>query len=143
MGIGLLCGDAVGRVGCLLNGCDYGFPIPPSIEVFGLHYGPQTAAYLSYPSPPGAAADVTPALWPVPIVEGLGSLALATFSRRGAWIPALVLWPAMRLALEFLRGDARAVSWGMTNTALVAGASLIIGLLAVALRASARAHRSV
>jgi len=133
MAAAFLVGDAVGRTGCVLNGCDYGVPMPASLAGFGLRYGPGTAAYLSYPSEQGCIRDVTPALWPIPVIEGIASAALALLSGGGRLAPALVVWPLVRLALEPLRGDGRAAWCGVPNTTIFVIFSAAMGILALAI----------
>lgn len=109
---GLAVGHALGRVGCFLNGCCYG-----RAAVAHPAWG------VVYPacSEPGQAFPGVP-LYPVQLLEAAGLLAiwaalLRAYPRRkrdgGVFALYLLLYPPLRFALEYLRGDPRQGAWNV------------------------------
>lgn len=104
---GLAVGHAFGRVGCFLFGCCHGCPAA-RFPALGIAFPPGT--------PLGEATGSVP-LYPVQLFEAAALLSIwflllrlhARPSRRpGAVFAAyLLLYPPVRFALEFLRGDPR------------------------------------
>jgi len=96
--------QAIGRIGCFLGGCCYGFPCD-----FGVSYPPG-----SYPYSMVGPAKV----FPVQLVESgclfalFGLLLCVPFRFRGAVY--LLGVGTIRFTLEFFRGDVRGTMFGMT-----------------------------
>ena len=91
--------QAFGRIGCFCGGCCYGQPS----ESFGMKFPPGTLPYQKY-------GEIS--LIPVQLIESAYLLLIflilflkIPFRKRGAWY--LILMPAGRFLLEFLRGDNR------------------------------------
>lgn len=91
--------QAIGRIGCFCGGCCYGMPS----DFCGIKYPPGSLPYQKYGDVP---------LMPVQLMESLYlSLIFVIlfwkipFRKRAAWY--LILMPAGRFLLEFLRGDNR------------------------------------
>jgi phosphatidylglycerol:prolipoprotein diacylglycerol transferase len=152
----VLVGQALGRVGCFLNGDAWGTPtrLPWGVALpkFGTLVPDMvrdtrvpTDAWLwsvraGFTSP---FAGVTTPLHPVQLYEALGDLLLAAVilqlsrrlqATRGPW--PLIFWvhlggySLLRFGLEFLHGDRSALLWG-PMTALQIGLLLFAGLAAV------------
>jgi phosphatidylglycerol:prolipoprotein diacylglycerol transferase len=162
----ILVGQAIGRVGCLLNGDAWGIPtrLPWGVSVpkFGTlvpgfvrdHLVPSPAWIWSvehgYTSP---SALATVPLHPTQLYESLGDLLLAWLVIRlvrslrrhnGPWPRVFWLhlggYSLLRFGLEFLRGDRNVTVWaGMTavQIALVAFAMLSVALFLAAGRRAA------
>jgi phosphatidylglycerol:prolipoprotein diacylglycerol transferase len=100
-------GLAIGRLGCFLNGCDYGVPIKEHSHAWWAHANPVLEDGL--------------ARYPTQLEESFFSIALAlvaslVFLKRPEWVKnnrgalgaiALILTSANRFANEFFRGDFR------------------------------------
>lgn len=122
---GVILGQAIGRIGCFLNGDAYGIPAK---SWFGVVYKPGTPAYDMYGATP---------LIPAELLEGAGDLAilgiLLFLFRRKAFngltaLSYFVLYSLLRFALEFWRGD----SLIMTGTLKAAQVSSLAIALAAA-----------
>lgn len=101
----LAIGHALGRLGCFLNGCCYGRPADD--HFCGIAYPPVCEPGKLFPGIP---------LFPVQLIESAALLAiwavlLFAYPRRkkdGATFALyLLLYPPVRFALEYLRGDER------------------------------------
>jgi phosphatidylglycerol:prolipoprotein diacylglycerol transferase len=99
---GIILGQSVGRIACLLNGDAFGSPTGGN---FGLVYPPGTFAYDTYQSQP---------LWPAEVWEGQWDVvvfALLLIIKQRSWPTGYIflfyniLYSMGRLLLEFLRGD--------------------------------------
>jgi phosphatidylglycerol:prolipoprotein diacylglycerol transferase len=130
----LALGQALGRLGCLSAGCCYGRPLEPG-AAWGLTF------------PPGSQAPAGLPLWPTQAVEAffLALLALgliaalrASWCRRPGRVAALYLAGAgaLRLAMEFMRGDFRGEPplLDLPPTTLAAALTLILGLALIRAR---------
>lgn len=102
MAPGVILGQGVGRIACLLNGDAFGSPTGSN---FGLVYPPGTFAFDTYGSKP---------LWPAEVWEGQWDLIVLVLlfifkmrkPRTGYLFLAYnILYSAGRFMLEFLRGD--------------------------------------
>ena len=107
---GLILGQGIGRIGCLLNGDAYGLPTTLPI---GLIYKEGTTAYTAYGSQP---------LFPADILEGALDFAilfilLKIFKRKpfdgAVTLSYFVLYSFTRFTLEFWRGDSLTVLGGL------------------------------
>ena len=109
---GLVVGHALGRIGCFLNGCCYG-RAATAHPAWGVVY-PAC-------SEPGRVFAGVP-LYPVQLLEAAGLLAiwavlLRAYPRRKrageVFALYLLLYPPLRFALEYLRGDPRQGAWNV------------------------------
>lgn len=122
----LAIGHALGRLGCFLNGCCYGRPAGD--HLCGIAYPPVCEPGKLFPGIP---------LFPVQLIESAALLAIWTallyaYPRRkkdgAVFALYLLLYPPVRFALEYLRGDDR-LSWFALDVAQVTSiALLLIGL---------------
>ncbi|AEG61356.1 prolipoprotein diacylglyceryl transferase [Desulforamulus ruminis] len=98
---GLLVGQAIGRLGCFLNGCCYGIPYQHP----GIVYPVGTDAYYAFGSQPLFPAVLFEAAWDVLVL----TLLLKIFSRRPfdgfITLSYFILYSLGRFTLEFWRGD--------------------------------------
>lgn len=119
----MMLGLAIGRFGCLLNGCCWG---KPTDAPWGVCFPPGSAAYSQLTREGGIDHDsgLTVALHPTQVYESLAAFAifliLSVIWRRrkqdGIVLASLGLtYPAWRFIAEFLRGDnPQFWFWGMT-----------------------------
>jgi phosphatidylglycerol:prolipoprotein diacylglycerol transferase len=121
-------GHALGRLGCLLNGCCFGRPwdgpagvIYPGLLSDGLLNGPLYIQRL-LGVVPAEALECRP-VFPIQLVDAAGNLAICGVllyaGRRAGWrgqlFPLyLFLYAPMRFAVEFGRGDYVHLSYGLT-----------------------------
>ena len=155
----VLVGQAIGRVGCFLNGDAWGIPTRLPWGIREPRFGILVPGFRVDPSYPSAAwewcvakgyipasATATPPLHPTQLYESLGDLALAwlvvLLARRevkAGGRPAQVLWlhlggySLLRFALEFLHGDREAAFLaGMTTLQLgLLGTAVVCGALLI------------
>jgi len=122
---GLIAGQAIGRIGCFLNGDAYGIPAQSG---WGVVYRPGTPAYSAYGDAP---------LVPAELLEGAGDLAillllLLLFRRRpfNGFIALMyfVLYSALRFTLEFWRGDSLLMTEGLKAAQV---SSIVIAFAAI------------
>lgn len=108
-------GYAVARVGCLVNGCCFGVPTDLS---WGLRYPPGTEAYLAQVERGliASGAEVSLPVHPTQLYHaaiGILGAGLMVWLRGAApgvrFALALAVYGVSRVAVEFLRGDARAI----------------------------------
>ena len=119
----LAIGHALGRMGCFLNGCCYGRPAGDAC--CGIAYPPICEPGKLFPGVP---------LYPVQLIESACLLALWlvlvwAYPRRrkdgAVFALYLVLYPPIRFALEYLRGDERQ-SWLALDVAQVTSIGLFL-----------------
>jgi phosphatidylglycerol:prolipoprotein diacylglycerol transferase len=154
----VLVGQAIGRIGCFLNGDAWGIPTGLPWGVREPRFGIRVPGFRVDTGVPSAAwewcvaqgfipadAPATPPLHPTQLYEALGDLALAGLvvllarrELRAGGRPARVLWlhlggySLLRFGLEFLHGDREALFLaGMTTLQLGLLASAVVcgGLL--------------
>lgn len=127
---GVVLGQAIGRVGCLLNGDAYGIP---TNSWLGVHYAPGTPAYSVYGNTPLFPAEIMEGAWDLVIFLLImawrrkkpfeGSLALGYF----------FLYSLGRFTLEFWRADSLTTIMNLKaaqlTSILIALAVLIIFLV--------------
>jgi phosphatidylglycerol:prolipoprotein diacylglycerol transferase len=124
---------AVGRLGCLLNGCCFGTPTDMPWAVYHL---PDTAAYVAHLHAGwiGPDAPHTLAVHPVALYHaavGLLLFLIAHVSRATPGRPlavAVIGYAAARVALEFFRGDATPVTGPLDLNQLFCLALLTAGI---------------
>lgn len=124
---GLILGQAIGRIGCLLNGDAYGIP---TSAWFGVVYQPGTPAYSVYGAVPLIPAELMEGAGDI-IIFGILLLMLRRRSFKGAVSLAyFVLYSLLRFGLEFLRGDSLMIAQGLkaaqVTSLIIAGTALVI-----------------
>ncbi len=134
----LLLGQAIGRVGCLLNGCCYGGVCPPSVP-WGIHV--EGLANLHHP------AQIYESL-----MDLIGLFILLALERRGlakgqSLAAGIALYGLARFIYEFWRaGESSTYVPGLpiTDAQAVAGSMVIVGIaLFVVLRNRAQAPQGI
>lgn len=128
---GLILGQALGRVGCFLNGDAYGVP---TSSIFGVIYHSGTAAYASYGSTP---------LFPAELFEGAGDLVILfillailrkkPFSGLVAML-YFALYSALRFTLEFWRGDSLQTVAGLKVAQILSLVTIIVAAVIIFVR---------
>lgn len=122
---GLILGQGIGRVGCLLNGDAYG--IPTNLPI-GVVYAPGTPAYQAYGSRP---------LFPAEIIEGIADIIimfvlLRLFRKKpfdGAVALAyFILYSLTRFTLEFWRSDSLIIFGGLKAAQITTLATAAVAL---------------
>jgi len=98
----LLLGQAIGRIGCFLNGCCFGVP---TVSIFGVKFPKHSLADIAYP---GLA--VHPAQLYEFSLDLIGFFALWAMRRRvkfdgGVFLLYLMFYSCARLIVSSLRGD--------------------------------------
>lgn len=136
---GIVLGQAIGRLGCLLAGCCYG---RPTDAPWGVTFTDPLAAASA------VGADV--ALHPTQLYESAAALLILGFllalERRGRGFPGrtfwtyLLLYPAARFVIEFYRGDPRGTAFDLLSTSQFVSV-LLIPLSVVMLIVLARSGR--
>ena len=116
---GIVLGQAIGRIGCLLAGCCYGRPTDLR---WGITFTDPLAAASA-----GGALDV--ALHPTQLYESAAALVilgcLLAVERRGRAFPGrtfwtyLLLYPAARFVIEMYRGDPRGTVFDLSTSQFV------------------------
>jgi phosphatidylglycerol:prolipoprotein diacylglycerol transferase len=122
-------GHALGRIGCLLNGCCFGFRwqgpcgiVYPGFTADGAVNGPLYVQRLLHWLPTDGVTCLP--VFPIQAVDAAGNLAVCLLllrcGRRPRWrgqlFPLyLLLYPAMRFMVEFGRGDYLVRSGGLTS----------------------------
>jgi phosphatidylglycerol:prolipoprotein diacylglycerol transferase len=130
---GVIFGQALGRIGCFLNGDAYGIPTGAP---FGVVYQPGTPAFAAYGSTPLVPAELFEAGWDL-MVLGLLLLFRQRRPREGSIFLAYgILYSLGRFALEFWRGDSLQV-FGL-KTAQIASLAVILAGAAVLWRRKQR-----
>lgn len=122
---GIVLGQAVGRIGCLLAGCCYGKPTD-------LPWG------ITFTNPIASANVGTPldvALHPTQLYESAAALLilgiLLLIERRRRFFPGqtfwtyLLLYPVARFSIEFFRGDPRGTVFDLLSTSQFVSALLV------------------
>jgi len=133
---GIPLGHAFGRIGCFLNGCCYGKPTQCAL---GVIYPPGSEPALYYP---GLHVHPTQ-LYEVGANLLLCALLVWLYRRRRAsgmvLVAYLLLYPAVRFADEFLRGDPRLRYAGLTDAQWLSLAFMAMGVgLFIGIRLRAR-----
>ena len=136
---GIALGQAVGRIGCLMAGCCYGFPTE-------LPWG------ITFTNPLAAANVGTPlgvSLHPTQLYESGAALiilaALLFAERRSTGFPGRTFWSYLllysmaRFAIEFFRGDPRGTVFELLSTSQFVSA-LLIPVSLVMLAVLSRSH---
>lgn len=118
-------GHAFGRIGCFLQGCCFGQPLPQGAQLPGVRF-PWT---LNFPPEYFCPDGWTCLLYPTQLYESGANLILCAalllsfrFVRKKGRIAGLylILYAAIRFFLEFFRGDNPKVFLGLTPSQLIA-----------------------
>jgi len=99
---GIILGQAVGRIACLLNGDAFGSPTGSS---FGLVYPEGTFAYATYGSQALWPAEVWEGQWDLIVLALLFLIKLRKVPTGYIFLAYNILYSFGRFMLEFLRGD--------------------------------------
>lgn len=135
-------GHMLGRIGCFLNGCCFGKPLPGTL---GVQYPFDSPAWWAQKDAGWIAPET---LWSLPVhavqlYEAALNLILFLIlvyayprRKRTGDIVALylTLYPPIRFSLEFLRGDQRTLWWHLTVAQWVSLALFLTGLILWAVR---------
>jgi phosphatidylglycerol:prolipoprotein diacylglycerol transferase len=121
-------GYAVGRLGCFVNGCDYG---TPSSLPWAIHYGPGFPAFDKHVQMGWISSDAVSSLGvhSVQLYAAFGALMLFAgliALRRLRFIALLAGYAVLRLLLEPLRGDSQPVLAAFSQTQLFALCALAV-----------------
>jgi phosphatidylglycerol:prolipoprotein diacylglycerol transferase len=135
----LVLAHSIGRLGCTSAGCCYGRPVPGAEDLnVGIHFMKEFP-YFYVVFPQGSTAPPGIALYPTQILEAIGNLlifiVLLILYRRKAFDGEvitlyLVLYGALRFALEFYRGVTPPIGGlGITWNQVVALILILLGIL--------------
>jgi phosphatidylglycerol:prolipoprotein diacylglycerol transferase len=133
-------GVAIGRIGCFLNGDDFG---TRSNLPWAVTFPPGTEAYSDHVWRGWLAPDAPQSLPVHPVQLYMTFFALALFVFLATWHPArsgvrfggfLAIYGGARFLQQFLRGDFQAVLGPFSLTQLISVALIILGLTVVYLR---------
>ena len=125
---GLILGQAIGRIGCLLNGDAYG--IPTALPI-GIVYKEGTMAYEAYGSQP---------LFPAEVIEAIADIAILfilmkIFKKKPfdgvVALSYFVLYSLTRFTLEFWRADSLTVLGGFKAAQITTLVTAILALLLI------------
>ncbi|WP_003541954.1 prolipoprotein diacylglyceryl transferase [Desulfotomaculum nigrificans] len=121
---GVLVGQAVGRVGCFLNGCCYGIPH----EHLGVIYPPGTDAYYAFGAQPLFPAVLFEAGWDLVVL----AILLMVYKRKPfdgfIALSYFVLYAIGRFTLEFWRGDSLRTFMNLKAAQVSSVATIIVAL---------------
>lgn len=122
----VILGQAIGRIGCLLNGCCYGVPTE---SIFGIKFPKDSLADIAY-----AGLAVHPTQLYEALFNVFGFLALWPLRKKikfdgGLFLAYLMIYNCIRIVISSLRGDSLLI-WG---TDIKIAQALSAGIIAVAL----------
>lgn len=121
---GLLVGQAIGRVGCFLNGCCYGIPH----KYPGVIYPTGTDAYYAFGPQPLFPAVLFEAAWDLLVL----GLLLKIFNRKPfdgfIALSYFILYSLGRFTLEFWRGDSLRTVMNLKVAQVSSGVTIIVAL---------------
>lgn len=123
---GLILGQALGRVGCYLNGCCYGYPTDSSC---GVIYPPGTDAFSAYGFTPLIPTVLFEAAWDLAVMALLIFMLFRKPFHGFVTTLYFALYAAGRIFLEFYRADSLTM-WGL-KTAQVTSLVTLAAALAV------------
>lgn len=125
---GLILGQAIGRIGCLLNGDAYG--IPTNLPI-GIIYNEGTPAFAAYGAHP---------LFPAEIIESAADIAvlfiLLRIFRRKTYdglvtLSYFLLYSIVRFILEFWRSDSLTILGGLKAAQVTTLGTAVLALLLI------------
>jgi len=132
----LALGQALGRIGCFMNGCCFG---KVTGSIFSVVFPANSLPYTDHLDKgliaPGAAHSC--AVYPAQLYSSAVDLAifaaLAEIDRRKRWNGKtfwsyLILYPLKRFFIEFVRGDSPALLAGLTEYQLISAGLLCCGI---------------
>lgn len=121
---GVILGQAIGRIACLLNGDAFGSPTGSS---FGLVYPPGTYAYDVYGDQPLWPAEVWEGQWDLIVLALLFLLKMRKLPTGYLFLAYNILYSIGRLMLEFLRGDSDRFA-GLTAAQWTSAAVIVLAV---------------
>lgn len=120
---GLLVGQAIGRLGCFLNGCCFGIPHP-----LGIVYPPGTDAYYTYGTLPLFPAVLLESFWDLVVLSFL----LIVFKRKPfegfIALSYFILYSVGRFFFEFWRGDSLITFMNLKVAQVTSVVTIIVAL---------------
>ncbi len=122
---GVLLGQALGRMGCYLNGCCYGYPAPTA---YGVVYPPGTDAFAAYGATPLIPVVLYEAAWDLAVMLLLIFLLFRKPFHGFIVTLYFSLYAAGRIILEFYRADSLTV-WGMKAAQATSLVTLAVALI--------------
>ncbi|MFC4769585.1 prolipoprotein diacylglyceryl transferase [Effusibacillus consociatus] len=127
---GMIVGQAVGRIACLLNGDAFG---SPTGSTFGIVYPPGTVAYDRYGDQPLYPAEIWEGQWNLIVFALLLVIKNRKLPQGVLFLSYVSLYSVGRFSLEFLRGDTphylfgwTAAQWTSVGAGLVTTALLFL-----------------
>ncbi len=132
---GVILGQAIGRIGCLMNGDAYGIPVsqaPALFRPFGVVYQPGTPAYEVFGALPLVPAETFEGLLDLVIMLILLWVGKHKPFKGFVFLLYAALYSASRFSLEFLRADSLRTVFNLKtaqlSSILVIVLSIVIGL---------------
>jgi phosphatidylglycerol---prolipoprotein diacylglyceryl transferase len=130
---GIILGQAIGRIGCLLNGDAYGMPAaqaPGLFKLFGIVYRPGTPAYEAFGATPLVPAESFEGMLDLVILLILLKVSKKKPFTGFVFLLYAALYSLSRFSLEFLRADSLRTIFNLKVAQL---SSIIIILLSIVL----------
>jgi len=121
----IILGQAIGRIGCFLNGCCFGVPTQ---SIFGIHFPEKSPAHIAYP-----AAAIHPTQLYELILNLIGFFILWSIRRKikpegRLFLLYLLIYSSIRILVSFLRGDSVYIWDGLGIAQVVSAVIFVIAL---------------
>ena len=131
-------GQAIGRIGCLLNGCCYG---RPTTGAFGIYFPGNT--YLLHPTQIYSSLSMLALFIVLRTLQRftpLDSRHLTGFELKegSIFLLYLLLYATIRFSIDFFRGDTPRIIWGLTIYQIISIVMFVILLPILIMRSQIR-----